>query len=263
VCEQFLDWPVTAEPSVEATDAVDEHVALIYAPRSDRGAAPQWQAVGEFLARAGAELADPAPQTAAEDDSIEPVDDLPTEPMPAPAVAPTTVAEFVISPTEPPAPPQAAMKPAEFAFAPSSMDDVADLPGGVVTEAAVLSVVMGAAAATLVECPVSPPACPAAKLAVGRDRRLVLLAVATPGLGEVRSIAAAYKWVAENRPLLTMALPQFAIDAGAAPRLRLVVDRADAGADLLLPMNENANVTVQTYRTLRWGGRVGLLLEAA
>ncbi len=67
----------------------------------------------------------------------------------------------------------------------------------------------------------------------------------------------------ENRPLLGMALPQFAIDAAAAPRLRLVVDRADAGADLLLPMSENANVTVQTYRKLRWGGRVGLLLEAA
>ena len=141
--------------------------------------------------------------------------------------------------------------------------DVSDLPAGQVTEAAVLSAVMAKPASGLVECPIRPPACPQAALAVNRDRRLVLLAVARKGLGELRAIAMAYRWVIENRPLLTMALPQFAIDAHAMPSLKLLIDRADAGADLLLPMNENGNVTVQTYRKLRWAGKTGLLLEAA
>jgi hypothetical protein len=100
-------------------------------------------------------------------------------------------------------------------------------------------------------------------LSVNRDRRLVLLAVARKGLTELRSIALAYRWVVENRPLLSMAMPQFAIDAHAMPSLKLLVDRADSGADLLLPMNENTNVSVQTYRKLRWAGKTGLLLEAA
>jgi hypothetical protein len=115
----------------------------------------------------------------------------------------------------------------------------------------------------LVECPIRPPSCPQAALAVNRDRRLVLLGVARKGLGELRAIAQAYRWVVENRPLLSMALPQFSIDAHAMPSLKLLVDRADSGAELLLPMNENSNVTVQTYRKLRWAGKTGLMLEAA
>jgi hypothetical protein len=115
----------------------------------------------------------------------------------------------------------------------------------------------------LIACPVTPPACPSAALAVGRDRRLVLLGVARKGLRELRAIATAYRWVVENRPLLSMALPQFSIDTAAVPSLRLVVDHTDADADLLLSINDNQNVSVQTYRKLRWAGKTGLLLEAA
>ena len=60
-----------------------------------------------------------------------------------------------------------------------------------------------------------------------------------------------------------MAMPQFAIDAHAHPALKLIIDRSDSGADLLLPMSENGNITLQTYRKLRWGTKTGLLLEAA
>ena len=272
VCQQFLGWPMTAEPAVEPTDAVAEHVALIYRPRADRGRAPQWRAVSDFLARAGEAVADPAPPQPRPGA----VADLPVTPLPPPPAEPVRVADFVVSaaaPVAPPAPVPFAEPPMtpnttrpHVAVADWPADDaaeVADLPGGEVTEAAVLAAVIGTGGADLIECPVKPPTCPTATLAVGRDRRLVLLAVAKRGLGEVRAIAAAYKWVAENRPLLSMAMPQFAIDAAAVPKLRLVVDRADAGADLLLPMSENANVSVQTYRKLRWGGRVGLLLDAA
>jgi hypothetical protein len=100
-------------------------------------------------------------------------------------------------------------------------------------------------------------------VAVSRDRRLVILAVARQGLSELRSIAQAYRWTIENRPLLSMALPQFSIDTHSMPALRLLVDRVDLSADLLQPMLESGNVTVQSYRKLKWGGRTGLLLEAA
>ena len=269
VCQQFLGWPMTAEPAVEPTDAVAEHEALVYAPRADRGVPAQWRIVADFLARAGEEVVEPTAAPVAEPVRRPP----PAHETAAPA-GPVKLADFVVpaaavatAPVAAPIlAPEPTMNPVPIAMPVDATDDVtdvADLPGGEVTEAAVLSAVLGNGGANLVECPVKPPSCPTATLAVGRDRRLVLLAVAKRGLGEVRNIAAAYKWVAENRPLLSMALPQFAIDAAAAPKLRLVVDRADAGADLLLPMSENANVTVQTYRKLRWGGRVGLLLEAA
>ncbi len=261
VCQQFLGWPMSAEPTVEPTDAVAEHVSLVYRPRTGAAAAPQWRVVADFLARAGEDVAEPA--VAAPPVQIA----RPAPPPVRPPAEPVKLADFVRPAPEPVAAPQPAPEPTmTFTPAPADADDtseVADLPGGEVTESAVLAAVIGTGGATLIECPIKPPSCPTATLAVGRDRRLVLLAVARRGLGEVRAIAAAYKWVTENRPLLSMALPQFAIDAAAAPKLRLVVDRADAGADLLLPMSENANVTVQTYRKLRWGGRVGLLLEAA
>src|ERR1019366_4908012 len=92
---------------------------------------------------------------------------------------------------------------------------------------------------------------------------LVILAVARQGLSELRSIAQAYRWAIENRPLLSMALPQFAIDTHALPCLRLLVDRADLTADLLQPMLESGNATVQTSRKLKWAGKTELLLEAA
>ncbi len=115
----------------------------------------------------------------------------------------------------------------------------------------------------LIECPVKAPMYPQGVLAVNRDRRLVILAVARQGLGELRAIGQAYRWIIENRPLLAMAMPQFSIDAHALPCLQLLVDRADLSADLLQPMLQSGNVTVQTYRKLRWGEKTGLLLEAA
>ncbi len=282
VCQQFLGWPMTAEPTVEPTDAVAEHEALIYKPRTDCGGSPQWKAVADFLARAGEEVTEPTaaptPEPIARRAPPEPLAPIYESPTPTAPMEPMKLADFVIpappvtapvapvAVAEPVAPivlPEPTVKPMQFAPTEADETEIADLPGGEVTETAVLSAVLRNGNANLIECPVKPPTCPTATLAVGRDRRLVLLAVAKRGLGEVRNIAAAYKWVADNRPLLSMALPQFAIDANAAPRLRLVVDRADAGADLLLPMSENANVTVQTYRKLRWGGRIGLLLEAA
>ena len=115
----------------------------------------------------------------------------------------------------------------------------------------------------LVECPVRTPMCLSARLAIDRDRRVILLAVAREGLAELRSIGQAYRWLIENRALIGMAVPQLAIDAHRFPRLRLLVDPADASADALQPMLQSGHVTVQAYRRVRWGDRTGLLLDAA
>ena len=45
--------------------------------------------------------------------------------------------------------------------------------------------------------------------------------------------------------------------------LRLLVDHTDLSADSLQPVLHSGHVTVQSYRKLRWGGRTGLLLDAA
>jgi hypothetical protein len=265
VCEQFLSWKMEAEPAVEPTDLVTEHVSLSFSPPRDRSdaAAPQWELVLDFLSKVQAESGRPPARAEAAEAQIElietetestaPIDALTTEPAVEPA---------------PQAPNGAIEEPMQTAHSPSAAvieddSEVTDLPDGEVTEAAVLAAVMSKPAAGLIQCPIHPPACPQAALAVGRDRRLVLLAIARKGLGELRSIALAYRWVIENRPLISMALPQLSIDALAHPSLKLLVDRADAGADLLLPMTEHGSVTVQTYRKLRWAGKTGLLLEAA
>jgi hypothetical protein len=105
--------------------------------------------------------------------------------------------------------------------------------------------------------------CGGVRVAVGRDRGVVLFAVAREGLGELRSIGQALRWLSDNRALLGMALPQFAIDTHQAPRLRLLVDHSDLSADALQPVLQSGSVTVQSYRKLRWGNKTGLLLDAA
>jgi hypothetical protein len=100
-------------------------------------------------------------------------------------------------------------------------------------------------------------------LAVGRDRRVVMLAVAPRGLADLNVIGEAYKWLQQNQNLIGMAVPQLAIDIHQAPHLSLLVDQSDSSAQTLQPMLQGAHVTVKTYRKLRWGGKTGLLLEAA
>jgi MFS superfamily sulfate permease-like transporter len=46
-------------------------------------------------------------------------------------------------------------------------------------------------------------------------------------------------------------------------KLRLLIDQADSAAHTLQPMLQGDHVTVKTYRKMRWGGKTGLLLEAA
>jgi hypothetical protein len=259
VCEQFLNWQMEAEQAVEPAVDVAEHLVMLCRPNRDKGSvanAPQWQIVGDFLKQSRTDQAAmrinppaaPIPPTQNKEAIVQPVE----------FGEPKLVADVVV--------PQAISQPATPAIQPPMTEDdceITDLPDGETTEAAVLSAVLKKPGMGLVECPIRPPMCPKAMLAVSRDHRLVVLAVARSGLTELRSIGQAYRWVIENRPLLSMALPQFAIDTHAMPCLRLLVDRTDLSADLLQPMLESGNVTVQSYRKLRWGAKTGLLLEAA
>ena len=266
VCQQFLGWSLDAEPAVEATDGVAEHVAFVYQPaREAIGPGPQWAIVDDLLMRAREQTGAPDSPAAIEERELPAMeknrmDSIDLE-VPKPVSRFAAQAEPVQS-TPRMMPPAPVMKLVSAEPAEEEVQ-VWDIPAGQATEPCVLAAVMKSPSTGLIESPVKPPQCPAALVAVSRDRRLVLVAVARRGLAELRAIGLAYKWMVENRPLLSMALPQFSIDPDSMPTLRLVVEHSDADADMLVPMTENGNVTIQTYRKLRWGDRTGLLLEAA
>jgi len=146
----------------------------------------------------------------------------------------------------------------------NSVPEVIDLPGDA-SERSILDAIIrqGGADGRWITCPIHPPMCPEALLAVGRDQRLMLLAVAGRGLGQLLSIGQAHRWMTENGELIRMALPQLAIDASLAPAVTLLVDHNDLSAEILQPLLQTGTVTVQAYRKVKWGAKTGLLLEAA
>jgi hypothetical protein len=274
VCSQFLGWSIQPGPFVGALAGVDvaENLVLCCRPTRDKsqlGTGAQWRTVGDFIARARTEQAADAPQAPVEEelpsggvDYMEPkmVEPLVSpeesrhfaEPMPIAAPEPLRAGSVMHS--------ASAVPPA--ASEPTATDDVIDLIGGD-DETSVLTSVLRHDAGRYVECPIAPPMRATARLAVGRDHRLVMLSVARQGLADLRAIGLAYRWLVENRALIAMAVPQLAIDAHAMPHLNLLVDQHDLGADILQPLLGATHVTLQSYRKLRWAGRTGLLLQAA
>lgn len=266
VCQQFLDWPLTSQVVIRAAADVAEHLVLCCRPTRDKaqlGASPQWQIIGDFLAKAkgsqshlptfvAVEPEEPAFDDHDAEDVAAGVDEEDLAPIPV-VVAQAEEEPMRITPE---VQVQAVTKPAS---ATKRSDDVIDLSG----DEAVLSAILRHRSGELVECPIVPPMCDKAKLAVARDRRIVLIGEAGHGLTDLRSIGRAYQWLVENRNLIAMAVPQFSIDAKLMPQLSLLVDRADASAESLQPMLQSDHVTIETYRKLKWGGKTGLLLEAA
>jgi hypothetical protein len=287
VCQQFLDWPLDFESAVTACPQIAEHLVLFYRPNRDKAqmaAGSQWTAISDFIA-AGKAAEDTAVrnQLASVDvNNAEPIgvtETVQESPMNAPGNSPTFVADMVV-PAEPAADPEprpsavqrpalAASHPPDLKPAPApqaavdTVDDVIDLPGGDMSGQSILAAVLRKNTNDLIECPLRPPMCLEARLAVSRDRAIVLLAMANQGLHELQFIGQAYRWLKENRELIAMALPQFAIEANQTPGLRLLVDRADLTADVLQPLLQSQHITVQAYRKLRWGERRGVFLEAA
>ncbi|OLD58684.1 MAG: hypothetical protein AUI33_17330 [Ignavibacteria bacterium 13_1_40CM_2_61_4] len=288
VCQQFLGLRLDPEPPVRKSYRIGEHLVMFCRPTRDKAqmaTQPQWSIVSQFLQQAkgvrgnreetaggvtgdfGAEpVVVPSTAHAMIDDVV-----VVTAPQPSAPAETITVAPSPVVPVEP-APPQAAVAagapvvPAASASpqaAAPAFDEVIELTGDSATADAVLSAVLRQNNGSYVECPVRAPMCGGARVAVARDRGVVLFAIAREGLGELRNIGQAYRWLADNRPLLSMALPQFAIDTSQPPRLRLLVDHSDLSADALQPVLQSGHVTVQSYRKLHWGGKTGLLLDAA
>lgn len=255
VCLQFLGIELENEQAVRPTRAVAEHLVAHCRPTRDKAqlsATAQWTVIANFLAKAKAQAA--VAQVERAENDIAPED-------------PTPIQEIeTIMPVSPTRDDQA-FRMQQQAAAPSArvepVSDVIDLPDDAADTASLLNAVLAGAKGDVVECPVRAPMCPDARLAVTRDRGLVVLAVARKGLTDLRAIAQAFRWTIENRALIAMAVPQLALDAHQHARLRLLVDHADVSAEILSPMLESSTVSVQAYRKLRWGAKTGLLLDAA
>jgi hypothetical protein len=260
VCRQFLHCDIESEAAVKVATQVADHLVLCCRAGKETAAGtagPQFAVVHQFLNR---------------EEKAMPVA-VPLQAAPPPAAPPEAVnaAPAISSAAAVPTPPQIALPIAEGpaaemriapAESPASISDVIDLPGDDSNPAAVVAAVLRGSS-NFAETPLKAPSCPGASLAVNRDRKLVLVAVARQGLQDLRNIAQAYRWMNENRSLIAMALPQFAIEPTASARLQLLIAQSDVSAEMLQPLLQSANVTVQTYRKLRWGGKTGLLLEAA
>lgn len=274
VCQQFLEWPLEPEPAVEAADEVCEHLVLLYRPTREKAQvanAPHWAVVSNFLTEAKAARAAAAP-IAQEEEVMEETSVLDAqEQISAPPIGTIEPNQTVAAPKCERKMPVAAPAdaPAQSptvtprVAADSGIDEVIDLGGGSVSGESILSAVLKKSGNSLIECPLRPPMCVEARIAIDHDRALVLLVVASQGLAELRSISSAYRWLRENRELIGMALPQFSIDPRQTPRLRLLVDRADLTAEALQAMLASDHVTIQAYRKLRWGERLGVFVEAA
>ena len=279
VCVQFLGIELQSESAVRPTKAVAEHVVAHVRPTRDKAqlaAGAQWLVVANFLAKAKAHAAEKqlreearaaeeeiempeAAQLKVSDEAEPEVETLmPVSPVREEPIKMNPEVRHTLSTNATPK-----SDPPQFDPIDDAISEVIDLPDGAADEGAVLSAILAGAKGEVIECPVRAPMCPDARLAVTRDRGLVLLAVARRGLKELRSIAQAYRWLVENRALIGMAVPQLAVDGHKHPRLTLLVDHADMTAEVLAPMLESGTVNVRAYRKLRWGNKTGLLLEAA
>ena len=202
----------------------------------------------------------------------------PSEQNQAPVHEPIRRTETVATPASPRVAvqrPQATSQPASALRIESTIDShapstsgafvceqVIDLPGADATPLAIIRAVV-AGGNDLIETPIKSPASADVMVAVSRDHQLTMLAVARAGLIDLKHISGAFRWMNENRALIGMALPQFALDVHAMPRLELLVDHADITAEALQALVATGHIHVRTYRKLRWGGKTGLLLEAA
>jgi hypothetical protein len=238
---RFLGCPIDNQPAVTAVRNVSEH--LVMHCRSMAGKpSPQWKIVTGLLSI-----------------SAEPVETPSEKAKPSPTGETMKMSEPHTAPM-----PNISPRPTMRAI-PASAAEVIDLPGDG-SDGSILEAVLrqGGADGLWVQCPLKAPMCQQAILAVGRDHRLILLAMAGKDItADLRSIIPALRWMTENRELIRMALPQLAIDATANPSVRLLVDHADHSAELVQPLLANTSVTVQAYRRLKWGQKSGLLLEAA
>lgn len=255
VCRQFLNWDLVNEPYRQDGCMGTEWPVIwcqVGHDKAQLASGSHWQVVLEFVARAEASRAMKGSDRPCVGATAVCVAPEAAEEKAAAAVAGKS--EEITMPTPPP--------PSGLDSG-SRIDEVIDLPDGETSDWDLIPLVMRQWSGEVVETPVRPPMCPEARLGVSRDRRLVMIAAAGPSLMDLRAISQGYRWVMENRMLVGMALPQFALDAHQLPHLRLLVDHADLNPEVLKSVLAAETVTLHAFRRVRWGTRRGLLLEAA
>lgn len=248
---QFLGRQLEFEGRVTIAENVSEHVVLWC--RASGATQAHWAAVMEFAGKSRADAveeikkpADSHPRALSE---VQPP--VPVEPEPVAAEAPIETPQMKITP-----------ETAATARARGAEDEVFDLAAGSdESESIVATILRGES--QWIACPVKAPMCSSATVAVDRAGRLLLAAAAGSGLIDLPLVSQAFAWLIENRALVRLAMPQLNIDAKSLPRLVLAVDQADANGGGLATLLQGADVSVRTYRRLRWGEKTGLLLQAA
>lgn len=267
VTQQFLGWSIRMEGVVGPAKDISEHLVLGCGGSHDKAqlaSAPQWDVVSQFADRA-VSLPQPSEESAPRAPmATRHVVDISIPELSAMSADEELLAAHVSVPL-PVTAPQPVETPALRmpAMEVETVSEVFDLPEHDATPANIAAAILRNRGGELIECPITPPMCPEARLAVRRDKCLVLIAVASQGLADLRSIGQAFQWMLQNRPLIAMAVPQLSIDPHQMPQLNLLVNQQDMSADILQPMLQSGHVTVHAYRKLRWGAKTGLLLEAA
>jgi hypothetical protein len=265
VGRQFLGCEITGEPPVRPVSEVTEHFLLHCRSTQDKAqlaSAPQWQVLEQFMLGKIAPSRESTEskgnpmriETSAEENTTGHA--RPAEPMKAATAQRTESIAPAISATVAVAQKPTCIEP--------HISEVIELDGDVADQAVLNAVArQGGADGKWVQCPLRPPTCPGAILAIGRDHRLIMLAMSGDGLANLKSIGMGLKWMSDNGELIRMALPQLAIETTSTPTVHLLVDHADLSADVLQPLLHSGVVTVQAYRRLKWGNKRALLLEAA
>lgn len=118
-----------------------------------------------------------------------------------------------------------------------------------------------AGASELKVCDVVPPGSLVARLAVEPSGRLVLLVALAGNTTELAEVGRVLNWVSEHAGLITRACGSLRIDPQLEPQARLYV--ATPAAQNLNHLLKPQAATLHTYRTLRWGEKRGLLVDAA
>jgi hypothetical protein len=268
VCGQFLGWEPQHCLAVSQHHSPRLRPVVVGYPAVPSRPEAHWDALSDFVG-----IARETEHSGVRTDSsavAEDVDAAP-EPGPSPAPPPTTSQRpdptLNVAPETEKDPIPALRLHAELPAVPKPAYDAAeseviDLPGGDGAPDAVAAAVLRGMGG-LLECPIRPPSCPSARLAVDREGGLVLLAVAGKGLPDLEAICEAQRWMCENRQLIGLAFPQMKLDPAAEPKLRLLVDHLDARAGSLQRMMQSGVVQIIAFRRLSWLGKSGLLLDAA
>lgn len=241
VCDQFLHLKSTLWGAIEPAQHLTEHIiwsATAAYSKSQLASASQWKVLSDLVVNA-------SHQPVIQSSPVSPTADLP--PIPLKISPDTHVSTSQSSASE---------------STSNTGNEIIDLSTCDGSASAILSTIIRQRN-ELIESPIKPPHLSEALLAVSRDHCLTLVAWVYPGFTNLKKIAQAYQWMNENRQLIAMALPQFAIDNQHPPRLYLLVDHMDASVTVLQPLMERSHICIHAYRKLQWSGRTGLLLEAA